>query len=75
MARVGGSRNAYGILVGKLTARDRLEDVRKILGRILKKYDRSVWIGSFGSELRLVACFYEYGNESWGSVKFGVFID
>ena len=70
VARVGGNRNAYGVLVGKLAARDHWGDGRKILGCVLKKYDRSVWTG-----WRPVACFCEYGNDSWGSVKCGVFID
>lgn len=39
-----GSRNEYGALVGKLTARDRLEDGRKILGCVLKQCDRIVWL-------------------------------
>jgi len=47
-----GLTNAYGVLVGKLAARDHWEDGRKILGCVLKKYDRSVWTG-----LRPVAAF------------------
>ena len=37
VARVWENRNAYGVLLGKLTARDHLEDGRKILGCVLKK--------------------------------------
>ena len=56
--------------MGKVAARDHWEYGRKILGCVLKEYDRSVWTGS-----RSVAYFCEYGNDSWDSVKCGVFID
>ena len=61
-------RGACRILMGRLEGRHHLEDPG-IDGRIILKWIFRKWDEGYGLECR------ECGNEPWGSVKCGEFLD
>jgi hypothetical protein len=77
VARMGESRGAYRVLVGKperkKTLEDRGVDERKILKKILEKWDGawtgSIWLTGTGGG----SC--ERGDEPSGSIKCGEFLE
>jgi hypothetical protein len=72
---MGEKRNAYKILVGNVKKRDHSEDTG-VNGKIIFEWilGKQEWDVSGSGKGPVTGCF-ERGNEPWGSIKGGEFLE